>query len=148
MTEVSGSRRSSRLFVVAPHLLLTLAAAAAIGCSLGDKASACGRVAEVLTLPEPTKPKTASASHLERAAKSFRKAAIEAKKLEQLPDDLRAIADQAAHQLTAAARQLDLAARAHTADKASEYAAARLKIEEARRALADVSTRFGKLCSH
>ena len=127
-------------------LLLSLGALS--GCDVGARANECGAVVRALTLPKTTKPTSSNPAALTAAAEDFQAAGQRLAALEGLRPELAPIATDVATQLQTAAKELRTAARARKADRAPEYAAARTRAQEARRALTALSQRFAAICTH
>jgi hypothetical protein len=126
---------------------VALGALALWGCGVGARATECAEVTRTLTLPKPAKPKTSSAALLLEAAKEFDAASKRAQALTNLRPELAPIATEAVAHFATFARELRSAARARKAERAPDYAAARQRTEEARRAMTALAQRFDAICA-
>jgi hypothetical protein len=116
------------------------------GCGVGARATECAEVTRTLTLPKPAKSKTSSATLLSAAAKEFDEASTRAKALTNLRPELAPIAAEAATHFATFAKELRSAARARKAERAPDYAAARQRTDEIRRAMTALAQRFDAIC--
>lgn len=133
-----------RLLVPCAVVLGTLALS---GCGVGARATECEEVTRTLTLPKPTKAKTSNATLLSAAAEEFDEASTRAQALTNLRPELGAIATEAATHFATFAKELRSAARARKAERAPDYAAARQRTEETRRAMNALAQRFDAICA-
>lgn len=129
-----------------PYALVLLACAS--GCNVRARAAECERVVQALHIQTPSKRKGSSAQQLTHAAREFEAASKRSSALTGLSPELEPLAREASVHLTTSVRELRAAARARKANRASDYAAARARSDEARRALSDVASRFAKVCAH
>lgn len=136
-------RPAMRLLVLG---VVALTALTLSGCGVEARATECEKMTRTLTLPKPAKPKTSSATLLSAAAKEFDAASARAKALTNLRPELVPIASEAAAHFAAFARELRSAARARKAERAPDYATARQRTEETRRALNALAQRFDAIC--
>jgi|GEM_PF-2537489 len=116
------------------------------GC-MQERAAHCSRVAKALVTPQPKKAQTSRADELLLAAREFTAAAGRLAAIGPLSPELDAIAKAVQRELGNASAAIEAAATARKAVRQPDYAAARQRAEDARRALLELSTRFAQLCA-